>query len=380
MGRKRKGGTVQQFTPKQENTSTPDPQLMAAMRHLVDFKFSHELDPERWREQLIKPVSYIVAGNGVFTFRKNAVVEVLTETSKHKIPALPEMRPGTWLKFPRIPFEILGQIISFFRVIAEYISAEAYVQVWMKNETGEFIAHVPEQEVSGGRVEHKGVLELKDHTLLLEMHSHGKSMDAFWSGTDNSDESRAGGMRLYGVAGHVLKAVPSFKFRCGTGFSEWVDLRPADVFEIPDESVTVSVPMAEVLAGGAKLEVDPFAEATYPAEWEEKITERKIEVRGFIGSGDTEHNGNRVQRLPGYEHLDRLNGDGDAFDRAEMRSDKHDDEDSVLAKAAGILYEGEKLFRSESGIYYVIGKNGSKFTPQEQQTLDALWRMGVREG
>jgi PRTRC genetic system protein A len=368
MGRKRgrgrgQGALALAHSNTKESKGAPPPTLeqLATMRHLVGYIFSHELS-ETWRETA-KLVSYIVAGNGIFTFRKSQVADTLSHSLKATIPGLPDLKAQTWLGFPLIPFTILAEIIAFFREVSESIDTEAYAQVWLNHESGSYWTHVPRQIVKGAHVEHFGELQREGHTLVLEIHSHGKNMDAFWSGEDNRDESR-GGMRLFGVVGKVLDPIPRFKFRLGTGFAEWIDLEAGDVIEIPDTSVTVNVPMKKVLAGeGTVIKIDPFEDATYPDSWEEAI---EIEAPP------------KQEMVRVYSNYSPNSGQ-DAFRGAEMRSDTHEplDERRVTGMSSR-LFPGEKLER-KGNLFIIRTPTGGTFVPPEQDRMAALWRMGVRE-
>lgn len=364
MSRKRgsRRGQMALVERKEEPKAAPPTlEQLSVMRHLVGYLFSHELT-EGWAEKTTKLVNYIVAGNGIFTHRKSPVAQVITHSMKATIPGLPPMKEEMSLNFALIPFVIIAEIIAFFREVGEYLEAEAYAQVWRNDETGEYWTHVPRQIVKGAHVQHFGELQREGHTLILEIHSHGPKMGAFWSSEDNSDESR-GGMRLYGVVGKILEPIPDFKFRLGTGYKEWLDLTPADVFEIPDTHVTVNVPMSKVLAGhGAVIKIDPFEEATYPIEWDSAIEEEKKEMVRVYSNTEYSHNSGQ-----------------DAFVGAEMRSDSHEplSHDRIIGMTSR-LYPGETL-EKRGDLYVIRTPSGGVFTPPEQDRMAALWKMGVRE-
>jgi hypothetical protein len=105
--------------------------------------------------------------------------------------------------------------VGFFKQINEDLKAEALVLVWYHPVEERFELTIPEQEVSGARVEPEDkhyTPPMEDATWQLwgHIHSHN-TMAAFFSGTDDAGEQQDG--LLFGVVGNITKAVPDCKFR-----------------------------------------------------------------------------------------------------------------------------------------------------------------------
>lgn len=65
---------------------------------------------------------------------------------------------------------------------------------------------------------------------LVEIHSHGH-LAAFWSGTDNKDET---GLRLYGVLGGLPNR-PTLRMRVGV-YGHWYEIDLMDICDVSDDS------------------------------------------------------------------------------------------------------------------------------------------------
>lgn len=211
------------------------------------------------------------------------------------------MKAGFTPLYAPLPWEMFRQVVAWFRDVNTRHKTEAYVQVW--HDRGEDLAadsrdpsrlffHVPEQDVSGGMVEHEGEFD-KDSTgrfvHVMDIHSH-HTMGAFWSGTDDKDERRF--ERVYGVVGHIDKPMPMFKWRTAVG-GVFIDLEMEAVVAIPDVRHPFTVSLAGLMKSGqvdlSKVAIDPFEGATFPEEWNKSLvtTPRRV-VPGFRGSRHVE--------------------------------------------------------------------------------------------
>ena len=107
-----------------------------------------------------------------------------------------------YYNLPKIPFEILKEIIHFFWDVFAIKRTEAIAQVFFNKSKQKYEIHIPEQTVSVSEVEflRDTDKELDENLILaLEIHSHGMHR-AFWSATDNREEKSH---RLYAVAGEM---------------------------------------------------------------------------------------------------------------------------------------------------------------------------------
>lgn len=252
-----------------------DPKIVAAgVRTQVDYKV---LPITEYK----KPITYVCAKNGLFEVRKSDLATVVVKP-KEVLGVVEELAEGVTLNLPKVPFLFLQQTVSFFRGVEEKMkgSSEALVQIWWDRETKTHQMHVPEQTVSGGSVRHQSVFDLDNsgrYFHVMDIHSHGSGMSAFWSGTDNNDEMRVTTDRLFGVIGKVKDPIPMWKWRMRTrdGF---IDLTVADIFALPTETFNFSVKSEDVFRtlgtdgfkdGKVQLwcPVNPFSTVEVPPEW-----------------------------------------------------------------------------------------------------------------
>ena len=132
---------------------------------------------------------------------------------------------------PKIPAELMGQIIAFFRALmTDHGENEAFAQIYWDKAEKRFFAYVPKQSVCKEEVEadlHDCPYDDEERYLCYaDIHSHN-SMDAFFSGKDDQDERSTG---LYLVLGKLDKFYPDVKARifCGDSF---VSIDPNIVME-----------------------------------------------------------------------------------------------------------------------------------------------------
>ena len=142
-----------------------------------------------------------------------------------------EVRAGFSPALPKIPAELMGQIIAFFRAfMTDHGENEAFAQIYWDKAEKRFFAYVPKQSVCKEEVEadlHDCLYDDEERYLCYaDIHSHN-SMDAFFSGKDDQDERSTG---LYLVLGKLDKFYPDVKARifCGDSF---VSIDPNIVME-----------------------------------------------------------------------------------------------------------------------------------------------------
>lgn len=224
------------------------------------------------------PITLLWQGSGIVEVRQNSVMRCVTAIAEGKTPYLPDLTsPGVMLKMPKIPFARLREIVSFFRAVEKEHKAEAFVQLaW---DGAEYYVSVPPQVVSGAHVEHKGPVIPEAHVLIADVHSHGGSMGAFWSGTDDKDEQQHP-LRAFGVIGKVMQAIPESRWRVwsGTGFH---DLTLNQVFDC-DGEMTVKMSALSIITGRP---IDPFG-TVVPDAWMAQVSTRSV-VTAFEYGGYT---------------------------------------------------------------------------------------------
>lgn len=177
-----------------------------------------------------KVVTYVSAGNGMFRVRKTPVALFITKEHSNGVPGLPDMEEGVRLLIPKIPFKYIHQIITFYRDVNAKDKTEACANFYWNDRNvaipnydgltvdGQLVMFVPFQRNSGAQTDFESGYHTRGEevdwmrenlTPLLETHSHN-TMDAFWSGTDNANETRP---QFYLVLGHIASEKIHLEFR-----------------------------------------------------------------------------------------------------------------------------------------------------------------------
>lgn len=153
-----------------------------------------------------KRIQYIPGKDGAIYEIKDGIIGRMVTRSTH-IPFLENINETFEFKLPKIPGNILDQIISFFTANYKY---EAMVQIYWDHENKSYSVYVPKQEVSKISIKYDNILTQR-YQLVMEIHSHN-SMDAYFSAIDNANELA---YLLYGVVGNIDKNEVSIKVRAG---------------------------------------------------------------------------------------------------------------------------------------------------------------------
>lgn len=177
-----------------------------------------------------KVICLIPSNDGrIYELRKMEQGEFIAP--KKNVVDFSEVRAGFSPALPKIPAELMGQIIAFFRAfMTDHGENEAFAQIYWDKAEKRFFAYVPKQSVCKEEVEadlHDCPYDDEERYLCYaDIHSHN-SMDAFFSGKDDQDERSTG---LYLVLGKLDKFYPDVKARifCGDSF---VSIDPNIVME-----------------------------------------------------------------------------------------------------------------------------------------------------
>lgn len=210
-------------------------------------------------EDLDKRLNYVVQCDGIWEVRNTPVGMLCVKVVDRKFPGFPkkENHPWFWLKYGKIPHQILKQILAFFKDICDESKDEVYIQIFWDPKTEKYFNYVPKQKVSGGSVEYERDQDTeKDHVLVCEMHSHN-TMSAEFSGIDDKDEKTD---RFFGVVGRLDRLKPdiTLSYVCG-GKRQKIDIE--DLFdEVPEE------------------------EELFPREWKSRVSKRTFGHHGGMGS------------------------------------------------------------------------------------------------
>lgn len=258
-----------------------------------------------------KPLSYIVASNGLFEQRKNDLGLFYSKTDK--IPNMQEVQEGVFLNIPKIPFDLFNKMIAWFRTIYKKDKTESTFMIFYNEKTG-FFPFIPEQTNAGAsskylRDDDPVYTELcKNNTLVMVAHSHpwaGTSAPSP-SGTDNNDEKEA---ILYLIANNVEGVPNVYCSTCPGG--KRMKLSFFDLFEnpllerkdIPEDIKNLLVSrVTEKEVFTQFLKPDEFV---MPLEW---LKKHKTDARTFTGTGTTTGT-SKVETKTSHYGYDRFDWD-----------------------------------------------------------------------
>lgn len=178
-----------------------------------------------------KVIGFVPSDDGkIYEIRPNVIGTFIAPAEHAGVYS--KVRAGFIPALPKVPYEMLAQIISFFRsYVTEDSELEAMVYVYWSAEENEYFAYAPKQTVTKDSIDTTlPDLDEEKLTLVMEIHSHN-TMKAFFSLTDNADEKAT---RLYTVIGRLDKLFPDLKTRASVG-GKFIDIPPAEVFEMAQE-------------------------------------------------------------------------------------------------------------------------------------------------
>jgi PRTRC genetic system protein A len=155
-------------------------------------------------------IAWIFAANGVWKRGVSETLSILLPVADYvdvagvdarTLPGLAPLMPGVrWRDYPhRIPGQLLAAMLAHARKAATTTPSGLLTpieqQYHITHEAGRLRVRVPPQDATAGRVRY----ELPDAPILLDLHSH-HSMAAFFSGTDNRDDT---GLGVSAVIGRI---------------------------------------------------------------------------------------------------------------------------------------------------------------------------------
>lgn len=152
--------------------------------------------------------AYVLAGNGVWKLGTSPLLWALVPVVRCRVAGLPPLTVQVRSRV-RVPGSVLGAVLADARRVAAD-AREAMYLVAVREEQGRWRVRVerPHQEGTASQVRYHYAAD--GWQVVCDLHSH-HGMRAFFSATDDADE---GGLRLYGVVGHVLDA-PEVRLRVG---------------------------------------------------------------------------------------------------------------------------------------------------------------------
>lgn len=175
------------------------------------------------------PLTYIVAGNGLFASHVTPLYEALVQVCT--LPAsigshlgLDALDEGVTLRVPRIPACLLHACALDAARITQQAGHEALWDFHWSESAGWSLVS-PAQEASAA---HVSAAPLSDPGVLLTLHSHGRHR-TYWSATDDRDEQRCG---LNAVIGDLGDGLRSARLRVRVSvFGHRRDIPAAALFE-----------------------------------------------------------------------------------------------------------------------------------------------------
>lgn len=189
-----------------------------------------------------KPDVYFMTRKGL-ACRKTRVLNGNTFTFTDIVaecPLLDTLTPTVGYSIKnKIPKELLIEIIGSFYRIVKRSGDEAAAQIYRKDATGEYFIYYPKQRISSAHVAYdtdENLLELrKENHLIMELHSHN-TMAAFWSGTDDNNETECG---LYMVIGTFGQDSATYKCRVKED-KTYINFPAYTVFDMtPEEEIEI---------------------------------------------------------------------------------------------------------------------------------------------
>ena len=138
-------------------------------------------------------IFYIVAKNGIFLHKK---LDLLESTVKvNNVPFLNDIESYAKLNIAKIPINIFGKIVSFFREVYNTYESESMVILFYNKLKSKYMIFVPEQEVSKASVEANKKVSFNGYIPISTIHSHS-DFSAFHSSIDTTDEENFDGIHF----------------------------------------------------------------------------------------------------------------------------------------------------------------------------------------
>ena len=159
---------------------------------------------------------YVMAGNGVWVESEGKLLAARALVAPAAIKGLPDLEPRLVLRHGPIPGRLWDLALS--TMMADH-RRERYVAVVWSGRS--YQLEVPEQDRSAAGLRN---IQLPENRVL-DLHSHC-NMDAFFSSTDNADET---GFQAYGVVGK-LPSRPQVRLRVGI-YGHFHEVPWAEVFD-----------------------------------------------------------------------------------------------------------------------------------------------------
>ncbi len=93
---------------------------------------------------------YEVASNGLFQVTETETYRAVTRV-RGEVPGLFPSKEEVSLKFPKVPAELLGEVLAFFDEVNRRYGAEAIIVLFYRPSDETYLAKVPPQTITGYR-------------------------------------------------------------------------------------------------------------------------------------------------------------------------------------------------------------------------------------
>lgn len=156
-----------------------------------------------------RPVHTLYARDGIYEVRKVPPVGIFSVCLKKCENIYGDFwQEGIIFALPKIPSIIMDAVIERFR---QSLPDEDVAFICWRDRVGYYIIFPEKEEVSSTHVQFRRVSS--QHTVVVEIHSHG-ILPAFFSSTDDEDEKSTG---IYAVVGRLDTPTPeiSVSYVCG---------------------------------------------------------------------------------------------------------------------------------------------------------------------
>lgn len=221
---------------------------------MLPFKIYHHLLMEQPElPEMPGPLTYVIAGNGVFLWGRREGLEALISLAPTAIRDLYPVDPFVRIAAPSLPACQLAELLALARQARDKEGMPLESLFYPSHTPGAgWRLLVPPQERRVARVRPLAG-GLADYAQVWwEIHSH-HDMSAFFSTTDDADEV---GFRLYGVVGHIFTR-PQMRLRVGIYGHYWefpasmVCMLPEGLLDVADRDDDVMEGEQERMEGHA---------------------------------------------------------------------------------------------------------------------------------
>jgi PRTRC genetic system protein A len=310
-------------------------------------------------EDCKKKIAYVLQGDGLWERRVCKLGTFDFRVAEAQVPGLDETLEEGWsLSVPKIPINLLGTTVSFFRRIYKKHSSEVFLQFYYDEEKEEYVLHCPKQVVSGASVKYENDPEYDSKILVFEIHSHG-NMGASFSCVDDADEKSD---RFYGVIGNITNFFPDIVLRLVVGGREY-EVEVEDLFDTDDEL---------------------YHTESFPADWLEKIKQKKAKRSRKRRMS----RGNRPYTFPGQVSMFG-NDDEDTMEEeiAKIFDDEHlghsmyfapEEEEDEEDEEGFYIKDDDKLWFVKDGDKKWYVKDGRRFGAAEPISYDPTDHRGKK--